>query len=131
MDTRHAHMNMFSFFFYSEPVIREYAHVTRIHTAPTEYLYYSTIIQEYAAWKLQTPIKNPTLVLFFALPPGSAFGLRLLALPAACPSDGRHSRAARRLRLAVVLTAFKEGMWSNRHRHMPHRDPGDGQEPRQ
>ena len=46
---------MFSFFFYSEPVIREYAHVTRIHTAPTEYLYYSTIIQEYAAWKLQTP----------------------------------------------------------------------------
>ena len=34
---------MFSFFFYSEPVIREYAHVTRIHTAPTEYLYYSTI----------------------------------------------------------------------------------------
>ena len=49
---------MFSFFFYSEPVIREYAHVTRIHTAPTEYLYYSTIIQEYAAWKLQTPIKK-------------------------------------------------------------------------
>ena len=49
---------MFSFFFYSEPVIREYAHVTRIHTAPTEYLYYSTIIQEYAAGKLQTPIKK-------------------------------------------------------------------------
>jgi len=49
---------MFSFFFYSEPVIREYAHVTRIHTAPTEYLHYSTIIQEYAAWKLQTPIKK-------------------------------------------------------------------------
>ena len=24
----------------------------------TEYLYYSTIIQEYAAWKLQTPIKK-------------------------------------------------------------------------
>ena len=50
--------DMFSFFFYSEPVIREYAHVTRIHTAPTEYLYYSTIIQEYAARKLQTPIKE-------------------------------------------------------------------------
>ena len=49
---------MFSFFFYSEPVIREYAHVTRIHPAPTKYLYYSTIIQEYAAWKLQTPIKK-------------------------------------------------------------------------
>ena len=26
---------MFSFFFYSEPVIREYAHVTRIHPAPS------------------------------------------------------------------------------------------------
>ena len=39
-------------------VIREYAHVTRIHTAPTEYLYYSTIIQECAVWKLQTPIKK-------------------------------------------------------------------------
>ena len=52
-------MTLFSFFFYSEPVIREYAHVTRIHTAPTEYLHYSTIIQEeYAAWKLQTPIKK-------------------------------------------------------------------------
>ena len=50
--------SMFSFFFYSEPVIREYAHVTRIHTAATECLYYSTIIQEYAAWKLQTPIKK-------------------------------------------------------------------------
>ena len=51
--------SMFSFFFYSEPVIREYAHVIRIHTAPTEYLHYSTIIQEeYAAWKLQTPIKK-------------------------------------------------------------------------
>ena len=49
---------MVSFLFYSEPVIREYAHVTRIHTAPTEYLCYSTIIQEYAAWKLQTPIKK-------------------------------------------------------------------------
>ena len=50
---------MFSFFFYSEPVRREYAHLTRIHTAPTEYLHYSTIIQEeYAAWKLQTPIKK-------------------------------------------------------------------------
>ena len=50
---------MFSFFFYSEPVIREYAPVTSIHTAPTEYLHYSTIIQEeYAAWKLQTPIKK-------------------------------------------------------------------------
>ena len=36
MDTRHVHT--FSFFFYSEPVIREYAHVhvhvTRIRTAP-------------------------------------------------------------------------------------------------
>ena len=53
------HTNMFSFFFYSEPVRREYAHLTRIHTAPTEYLHYSTIIQEeYAAWKLQTPIKK-------------------------------------------------------------------------
>ena len=52
-------VSMLSFFFYSEPVIREYAHVTRIHTAPTEYLHYSTIIQEeYAAWKLQTPIKK-------------------------------------------------------------------------
>ena len=51
-------MELFSFFFYSEPVIREYAHVTRIHPAPTKYLYYSTIIQEYAAWKLQTPIKK-------------------------------------------------------------------------
>ena len=52
-------INMFSFFFYSEPVRREYAHLTRIHTAPTEYLHYSTIIQEeYAAWKLQTPIKK-------------------------------------------------------------------------
>ena len=51
---------MFSFFFYSEPVRREYAHLTRIHTAPTEYLhFYWTIIQEeYAAWKLQTPIKK-------------------------------------------------------------------------
>ena len=50
---------MFSFFFYTEPVRREYAHLTRIHTAPTEYLHYSTIIQEeYAAWKLQTPIKK-------------------------------------------------------------------------
>ena len=56
---------MFSFFFYSEPVIREYAHVTRIHTAPTEYLYYSTIIQEYAAWKLQTPIKKKNSKLKF------------------------------------------------------------------
>ena len=37
-------------------MLREF--VTRIHTAPTEYLYYSTIIQEYAAWKLQTPIKK-------------------------------------------------------------------------
>ena len=36
---------MFSFFFYSERVIREYSPVTRIHTAPTEYLYYSTIIK--------------------------------------------------------------------------------------
>ena len=31
-------MSRFLSFFYSEPVIREYAHVTRIHTAPTEYL---------------------------------------------------------------------------------------------
>ena len=57
---------MFSFFFYSEPVIREYAHVTRIHTAPTEYLHYSTIIQEeYAAWKWQTPIKKKNSKLNF------------------------------------------------------------------
>ena len=39
-------------------MIREYAYVTRIHTAPTEYLYYSTIIQEYAAWKLQKERKK-------------------------------------------------------------------------
>ena len=51
---------MFSFFFYSEPVY-ENTHMLREYTpppAPTEYLYYSTIIQEYAAWKLQTPIKK-------------------------------------------------------------------------
>ena len=44
---------MFSFFFYSEPVIREYAHVHvhvhahvcyEIHTAPTEYLYYQSVV---------------------------------------------------------------------------------------
>ena len=56
---------MFSFFFYSEPVIREYAHVTRIHTAPTEYLYYSTIIQEYAAWKLQTLLNFFCFLVFY------------------------------------------------------------------
>ena len=44
---------------YSELVDTTLASDTRIRTAPTQYLYYSTIIQEeYAAWKLQTPIKK-------------------------------------------------------------------------
>ena len=45
--------NMFSFFFYSEPVIREYAHDTRIRTAPTQLLDDNTRIRS-----CETPIKK-------------------------------------------------------------------------
>ena len=48
----------------SDRFLREYAHVTRIHAAPTEYLYYSTMIQEYAAWKLEAPIKKNSMLNF-------------------------------------------------------------------
>ena len=38
---------MFSFFFYSEPVIREYAHVTRIHAACLSFFLQQTCASSY------------------------------------------------------------------------------------